>query len=173
MSKVTFQLPAGIKVREIIEDLTGIITSRVERINGCIQYYVDPPRLEDGKTIVKGCWADFENLEIVDRNDIKLKSETVDFKFETGDRVRNRIHDQEGFITVRRYDLNKCIMYWYENGEKHPETGDMIDWNGFEQEFELIDRGLNAPVVVKEGKKTKQKPVARAMTGCRHIESST
>lgn len=171
MNKVTFELPAGIKVRETIEDLTGIITSRVERINGCIQYYIDPPRLEEGKTIVKGCWADFENLEVLDLNGRKLKSETVEFKFETGDRVRNRIHDKEGYVTVRRVDTNGCILYWYENGEQHPETGQILDWTGFEQEFELVDKGLNAPVEKKTGKK--QKPIARAMTGCSHIESST
>ncbi len=174
MSTVTFKLPAGIRVREKIENLVGIITTRCDRINGCVQYYVDPPRKEDGTT-VSGCWADFENLEIIDNLGNTIKQEKVKFKFETGDLVRQLLHKKEGIISTRRIDMNGCIHYWYENGEQNPETGEMLEFYGFEQEFEFIDRGLNKPVKKKSAPAnvdTGPSPIERAATGCRHLESS-
>jgi len=169
MSIVKFDLPAGIKVKEIFEDLEGTITSRIERLNGCLQYYVEPPRKEDG-SIIKGVYADFENLEVVDPRGKKISPDSVKFKFETGDRVRNRIHNKEGFVTVRRQDQNGCIHYWYENGEQNPENGSILEFIGFEQEFELVDKGLNK--TVNKQTKKKQEPLARSRTGCRDITSS-
>jgi len=174
MSTVTFKLPAGIRVREKVENLIGIITIRCERLNGCIQYLVDPPRKEDG-TIITASWADFENLEIIDNLGKKIKPEKVAFKFETGDFVRNLIHKKEGIISVRRIDMNGCVQYWYENGEQNPKTGQMLEFVGFEQEFEFIDRGLNKPVKKKPAPAnvdTGPSPIKRQATGCRHIESS-
>jgi len=174
MNTVTFKLPAGIRVREKIENLIGIITIRCERINGAVQYYVDPPRKEDGTTI-PGCWTDFENIEVLDNMGKTIKAEKVKFKFETGDRVRNLLHDKEGFISNRRIDMNGCLHYWYENGEQNPKTGQMLEFIGFEQEFEFIDRGLNKPVKKKPAPAnvdTGPSPIKRQATGCRHIESS-
>lgn len=55
----------GQKVRSIVSGFTGIVTGRVEYINGCVQYVVVPRVKEDGSTIDVQ-WIDEQNLEIVD-----------------------------------------------------------------------------------------------------------
>lgn len=161
MSKVKFDLPAGIKVKDIVSGIEGTITSRIERINGCLQYHISTQYGDDGKRIKAG-YSDFEDLEVLDWNGKSKKSKAIDFEFETGDKVKNRVHDKTGFVTVRRIDSNGCISYWYENGEQN-DKGDILEFFGFEQEFILVDAGLN---------KADEPPVKRARTGCNNdIES--
>lgn len=56
----------GQKVRSIVSGFTGIVTGRVEYINGCVQYVVEPRVKEDGSRI-DSQWVDEQNLEIVDQ----------------------------------------------------------------------------------------------------------
>jgi len=161
MSKVTFDLPAGIKVKNKVSGVEGTITCRIERINGCLQYHICTVYGEDGKRIAAG-YSDLEDLEVLDWNGKSKDPETIDFEFETGDRVKNRINEKVGIITVRRIDSNGCISYWYENSEQD-DKGDMLEFYGFEQEFILVDSGLN---------KSDEPPVKRQRTGCNNdIES--
>jgi hypothetical protein len=159
MSTVTFDLPAKIKVRDKITGFTGTITARIQRINGCLQYLVKP-RVKDGENkLEEGIWLDFPDIEVLD--DIVPMPQTVTFKFETGDRVRSRVTGKEGIVTTRKYDSNDCICYWHENGEQN-KKGDIIQFYSFEQELELIDKGLNKP---------EEAPVARRNTGCDHAKA--
>lgn len=148
---VNFDLPSGIKVKDKIQQVEGVITTRCERINGCVQYYIQLP-MRDGKQ--EGFWTDIENIEVLEKG--KQKPEKIKFKFETGDRVRNRIHNIEGIITAKRVDLNKCLHYWYET-ENQDRDGKVLEYCGFEQELEYVDAGLNAP---------DEKPLDKARTGC-------
>ena len=78
MSKVKFDLPAGVKVKDKVACVEGIITSRIERINGCLQYYIETAYGEDGKRISAG-YSDIEDLEILDWNGKSKKKESVSF----------------------------------------------------------------------------------------------
>jgi len=163
MSKVKFDLRAGIKVKDKVSGAEGIITSRVQRLNGCLQYVVHPKYNDEGKKI-DTFYADFEDLEILDMRGKSKKPETIEFEFETGDKVKNRVHSKTGYITVRRIDSNGCISYWYENGEQS-DKGDILEFIGFEQEFVLIDLGLNKPATKS---KPEEVPIKRSNTGCRN-----
>jgi len=163
MSKVKFDLRAGIKVKDKVSGAEGIITSRVQRLNGCLQYVVEPKYNDDGKKI-DIFYADFEDLEILDMRGKSKKSETIKFEFETGDKVKNRVHNKTGYITVRRIDPNGCISYWYENGEQS-DKGNILEFIGFQQEFVLVDRGLNKPATKA---KPQEAPIKRSNTGCRN-----
>lgn len=155
MSKVTFDYPAGIKVKDQITGVEGILTARCQRINGCLQYFIQP-KYKDDNTEVPGHWTDGENLLVKDWMDKVEGPSPVEFAFETGDRIKNRLHNKIGFCSVRRIDMNGCIGYWYESGEVDKD-GKQIERYGFEQEFALVDKGLNAP---------EEQPLARRATGC-------
>jgi hypothetical protein len=144
MTAVTFDLPAKIQVRDKETGFTGAISTRIQRINGCIQYFIRP-RCKDGENKIQdGHYLDLEDIEVVDTNGIPLAPETVAFRFEIGDRVRSRVHGKTGIVTVRRIDANNCISYWYETGETDRD-GKIIEFFGFERELELVDKGFNKP----------------------------
>jgi len=156
MSEVQFDLPAGITVSNKINGAEGTIRTRTQRINGCLQYYIATRYNDEGKKI-DGFYSDFEDLEVLNWNGKKEGAESpISFLFETGDRVINRVNNKTGIVTTRRIDPNGCISYWYENGEQD-DKGAVIEFYGFEQEFELIDRGLNEET---------EAPVERRKTGC-------
>lgn len=148
-STVKFKLPAGIKVKDRIQGVEGVITTRCERINGCLQYYIQLP-MKEGKQM--GFWSDVENLESACCYD----GDEVEFMFETGDLVKNRITDISGIVTVRRVDMNKCIHYFYET-KQIDRNGKVLEYCSFEQELSLIDKGLN---------KEDEPEIKRARTGC-------
>lgn len=55
----------GQRVRDIVTGFEGIATSRVEFLNGCVQYAVTPSECIDGKR-PDGEYFDVSQLEIVD-----------------------------------------------------------------------------------------------------------
>ena len=113
--------------------------------------------------MLEGVYLNFGGIEVLQQDNFwvspnlsGLKPETVFFKFETGDRVHNRVNGKTGIVTTRRIDPNRCISYWFENGEQN-QNGELLQFVAFEQELELVDRGLNAP---------EQQPMPRRKTGC-------
>jgi hypothetical protein len=55
----------GVKLRDMVTGLTGITKSRVEYLNGCIQYSIQPPVGADGK-YPDSYWFDQDQLVLVD-----------------------------------------------------------------------------------------------------------
>ena len=66
----------GMKVQDVVTGFEGIATSRVEYLNGCIQYYVQPLMLPDNdkKTENKypndGAYVDHQRLIVLDPRSI-------------------------------------------------------------------------------------------------------
>lgn len=54
----------GSKLRDVVSGLEGIATGRLEYLNGCVQYLIDPPLDKDGK-LQKGMWVDSQQVEKV------------------------------------------------------------------------------------------------------------
>ncbi len=54
----------GNKVRDKSTDFEGIATSRLEYINGCVQYCVQPPVDKEGKR-QDGIYLDSQYLEVI------------------------------------------------------------------------------------------------------------
>lgn len=59
------EIKLGSKVKDIVTDLEGIATARVEFLNGCIRYIVQPPGLDkDGKP-KSDMWVDLGQLKVI------------------------------------------------------------------------------------------------------------
>lgn len=75
------EIPLGSKVRDITSGFEGIVTSRTEQLNGCIQYYVEPPVDKKTGELGKGWSIDVESLKVIsggvvkelDANRLKMK----------------------------------------------------------------------------------------------------
>lgn len=153
MSKVTFKYQRGIPVECKLTGFKGTINSRVQIINGSIQYGVQPRmRKTDSNFIPDAYTLDEANL-IAEK---KAKEESVEFAFETGDKVKSRISGFEGFITHRMQYQNGCLSYIIE-GPMH--EGKEVKIKAWEQELALVNKGLNGP---------EEAPVKRARTGGPH-----
>lgn len=55
----------GQKVRDTVTGFEGIAVSRLEYLNGCVQYLVKPKVGDDGK-LPEGEWIDAQQVEVVD-----------------------------------------------------------------------------------------------------------
>lgn len=152
MSKVTFKLPFGIKVVDKTTGFTGTINNRLQMINGCIQYAVQPPVRKGSTFVPDGLRIDEVSLMPVDKN-VEYKPEVVTFKYDTGDKVKSRVNGFEGIITHRMQFLNGCISYRVEGQMQGKEE---VCISQFEQELTKISDGLNA---------AEEEPVKRKRTG--------
>jgi len=54
----------GLKIKCKITGMTGTAIARIEYINGCVQYQIQPKKLKDGVP-VEAKWFDEEQLEAV------------------------------------------------------------------------------------------------------------
>ena len=54
----------GQEVRDRVTGFTGIVTAKVEYLNGCVQYHVRPKVREDQK-FPEGAYIDQEYLEVI------------------------------------------------------------------------------------------------------------
>lgn len=59
------QIGLGCKVRDLVSGLEGIAVSRVEYLNGCIQYGIKPKVGKDGTTTDDAVYLDEGQLEYV------------------------------------------------------------------------------------------------------------
>ena len=66
----------GQKVKDIVTGFTGIATSKVEFLNGCIQFHVIPkmatPKKGESPKFPKGEYIDVEQLELVGKSKVKI-----------------------------------------------------------------------------------------------------
>jgi hypothetical protein len=148
-------------VRDKDTGFTGVIDIRAQRIHGCKQYHVRP-QIKDGENNFSTASGSIMKIsKSSDTRGIEIKPEIINFAFETGDRVRSRVHGKQGIVTTRRVDSNRCIGYWYETGEQ-ARDGKTIEFWAFEQELELVDRGLNEP---------REAPLARRNFGWRNAKA--
>lgn len=160
MSKVSFEFPAGIEVKNKYTDFKGVIHARIERINGCVQYCVEPRcTSEKPNDLPTGYYIDGPDLVPTGKKK-KFKPEIHDFRHETGDRLKSRVNGHIGICVIRRLDKNGCEHYMIE-GKLNKDGEEVKKWSLL-QELEKVDNGLN--------KKT-EKPIARKRTGCSSVRA--
>lgn len=178
MHRVEFTFPTGIQVQCKVSGIKGTLTSRIQRINGCIQYCVDPKMKEDAALAPDGAYVDGIQLEVLGEQK-EFPKEHFDFQFAPGDRVKSRINGFKGIVQVARLDMNGCEHYHVEAEEMSKEHKRITHWF-FMQELEKIDDGLNAKpkesVVSAAVKKvtgkteTENRPYQRSNTGSRPMK---
>ena len=59
------EIKLGARVRDRVTAFTGVVTQRMENLNGCVQFTVRPPMDKDGKFGECYCF-DAPNLEILE-----------------------------------------------------------------------------------------------------------
>jgi hypothetical protein len=158
--KVSFKYPCGIEVECQTTKFRGIITSRLQMINGCIQYCVQPPcKKGEQDKIPDSLFLDEQYLK-----PFKTKigqPQEVEFKFNLGDKIKNLMNGATGIVRYCIQDQNGCMRY-EAIGDIVKETGKALYIQGFEQEMEKVSDGINKPA-------TKTKPaeerIPRANTG--------
>jgi hypothetical protein len=69
-----FQL--GSRLKDKVSGMQGIAKSRVEYLNGCVQYGIQPPYNEGDKKMPDSYWVDQEQLEFIDEGVAVAKKPT-------------------------------------------------------------------------------------------------
>lgn len=78
-----------------------------------------------------------------------MTKDTINWKFDLGDRVEDRVSGLKGIITTRTEHLNGCRQYGVNPGVD--KDGKMMEgWNIDEQQLKLIDKGLNITEPIKK-----------------------
>ena len=63
---VEFLFPLGSRVKDRVTEMVGILDARLEALNGCIRYSVQPQVSEPSDTVKTSWWIDEAQLELVD-----------------------------------------------------------------------------------------------------------
>ena len=63
----------GSRLQDKVTGFTGIATSRIEYLSGCIQYCLSPPVDKDGK-IVEGTFFDVQRLDLVSEGVVTVEA---------------------------------------------------------------------------------------------------
>lgn len=66
----------GDKVKDKVTGYEGIATSRVEYLNKCVQYCVEPKVGKDGRK-PDGVYIDIDQLEVTQRSAVKIDTEST------------------------------------------------------------------------------------------------
>lgn len=69
-----FKFDLGDQVIDVFTNFKGIIESRIQHLNGCIQYMVQPKVDKDGK-MPDGFQIDEQNLKLIKKSILKQKEE--------------------------------------------------------------------------------------------------
>lgn len=158
--KVEFKYPNKIKVKDELTGFTGVIVGRLIMVNGCLQYNIQPPCSMDKESGESSNYIrdahSFDEVGITPLDSsFTAVPEIVDFKFEVGDRVKSRVNNATGVIMEMVQDANGCQRILVQAPLLNKD-GKKEVYHGFEQEYELVDKGLNAAT---------EKPVERKKTG--------
>jgi hypothetical protein len=62
----------GKKVKDIVSGFEGVAVSKIEYMNGCTQYNIQP-KCKDDNTMIKAEWFDAEQVELVSNKTIVKK----------------------------------------------------------------------------------------------------
>jgi hypothetical protein len=63
---VAFKHKLGVRVRDTVSGMEGIINARAQSLNGCIRYTVQPPVEKDKTTMPDSFWVDEQQIEVLD-----------------------------------------------------------------------------------------------------------
>jgi hypothetical protein len=108
MSKQT--IPLGSEVRCVVSGVTGTATSMVERLNGNIQYGVQP-KSENGASMPEAWEIDQQSLEVVGPGISDRVTEPVTTDIRIGQKVRDWVSGFEGVATSKHTYINGCVHF--------------------------------------------------------------
>ena len=162
-NKVQFKYPALLEATEKKTGFTGVITSRCQMLNGCIQYAIQPKCAVD-KTheYPTATWLDEQTIQVTPADKEEIRPQVHEFQFTPGEEVKSMISGLRGIITEVILDSNGCERLVIKC--KPNKLGLAEISSGFTCEFKKTSSGIlpSLKKVVKE----MAKPVKKATSGC-------
>jgi hypothetical protein len=106
--KVKFKFSNGQVVTDKVSGIKGTIDQSTVMNTGNIQYSI-LPKSKDGLKREESWFVDEDSLQVEEG---KIAREyTLDFKFETNTKAKDKITGFEGYVSRAIVDLNKCVRY--------------------------------------------------------------
>ncbi len=103
---IEFKLSA--KLKDTLSGFEGCATARLETIDGCVQYHIQPPVDKDGKK-PDGEYIDWQRLEQVAEPTIDVIKPISPFNL--GDKLHDKASGFEGVSITEVFYVNGCIRY--------------------------------------------------------------
>lgn len=114
---IKFKYPCGVHATERNTGLRGVIDMLSIRLNGNIQYSLQPPCKEGETHKREGSWWVDEDSLTVDPT-TQIKPVEVKFGFTVGDYVEDIVSGIKGTIVRATFHENGCIRYEVESKAK-------------------------------------------------------
>lgn len=107
------EIQLGNLVKDAVSGFTGIACSRIELMNGNVQFSVQPQLTPDSKPgeYPDAMSIDFHSLEFVDERLAKTVTTPGPVTVQLGDKVRDIVTGIEGIAINRVTFINGCIYY--------------------------------------------------------------
>ena len=102
----------GVKAKDLITGLEGIITARADLLQGSRQWAIQPAPTGDDKEPPKAHFIDEVSLQVTDAgiSDI-IPAETDKAIFKLGEEVTDKMTGFKGYIVEKVTYLNGCVHY--------------------------------------------------------------
>jgi len=103
----------GSKVKDLVTGITGVATSKIEYLNGCVHYGVLPHCSKDGKNAYpKVRFIDFQQLACLNNgvSELFMNPEWNPW-FDLGTKVECEVTGFRGIVTARYTNLSGLIEY--------------------------------------------------------------
>lgn len=129
MSKKDTPIQLGQTVRDLISGFTGIAASKVDLMNGNVQFALQPKLLAKATPgeYPDSVNIDFHTLEFVDAGLSDRVTAPGPTTIQLGDKVRDTVTQLEGIAVNRITFMNGCIYYNVQGvAEKDKQTGLMV-----------------------------------------------
>lgn len=187
MKNLVFAYPLGMQAEDKVTGFRGTITHRAEKVNGSVQYGLQPRIItgSDGKQEIQDArLVDEASIILLDDSGDRIAKEDlpnheeVVFEFDTGDKVRHRFNGFEGHVVSRVQHLNKCVTYVVEGPRIKADLYGMANQEitAWEQELDAVvpnlskllslrPKSANAALVVRP-------PASAVTTASRHRTKS-
>lgn len=138
----------GQTVRDLVTGFTGVATSRLDHLNGNVQYAVMPKQKEGENTFPEAVYLDHHMLEVLDDGvSAKVtKAVALPLTLQTlGVEVRDRITGFVGITTQKSTYMNGCVSFDVISKDKK-KRGAETSWFEFSR-LEFIGAGEQAIAV--------------------------
>ena len=161
----------GVKARDLVTGLEGILTARADLLQGSRQWAIQPPADPESKDVPKAVYTDEVSLETLDagiRDRIPPRTPLAVFRL--GEEVLDKMTGFQGFVAEQVQYQNGCVSYAL--------VGRRLDRDGAPQvitvdctRVERVGKGHTTPEIAAAP--PERPPVSRTGTGPRAVGART
>lgn len=115
LNQPVFKHPCGVKVKDLVTGLTGVIARRSDCLYGCNRYLIQPPAVK-GREVPDAWWVDEDQVKVTG-NGVSAKATcqaSPIFEHPMGAKVKDLITNLEGIVTSRSDGLSCQNQYFIQ-----------------------------------------------------------